>query len=79
MIYSQDIVGAKRQTKVILSIFLCFDIFILISAVTNLTWLSASQAEDGYFQQVKTTAIPLMLGFFTSSLFSNRSVPYRWG
>ena len=78
MIDSQDIVGAKRQTKVILSIFLCFDIFILISAVTNLTWLSASQAEDGYFHQVKTAAIPLMLGFFTSSLFSNRSVEYRW-
>ena len=79
MIDPQDAVGAKRQTRVILSIFLCFDIFILISAVTNLTWLSGSEAKDGYFQHVKTAAIPVMLGFFTSSLFCNRSVQYRWG
>merc|ERR1739838_1126972 len=61
----------RRQTEIILSIFLSLDIIILVSAVTNLYWLVTEQTNNEYWQRFQRSFLPVILGFFSATLLCN--------
>merc|ERR1711892_719140 len=61
----------RRQTRIILIIFLSLDIIILVSAVTNLYWLVTEQTNNEYWQQFQRSFLPVILGFFSATLLCN--------
>merc|ERR1711892_1189129 len=61
----------RRQTRIILIIFLSLDIIILVSAVTNLYWLVTEQTNNEYWEQFQRSFLPVILGIFSATLLCN--------
>jgi hypothetical protein len=62
----------KRQSIILLSFFISFDIFFLISGIINLSLLTPSEATEDYLQSLEQAVIPAIIVFFSTSLICNR-------
>merc|ERR1711892_1101837 len=77
MSYTHYAARTKKQSLILLSLFLSFDIFFLISGTINLTLVSTSPAavteaaEEYPIRNVEQTVILAIIAFFTTSLICN--------
>ena len=60
-----------RQTRVLLRIFVCFDIFILIGGILNLVWITPSSDD---LLDMRHTFVYCTVAFFSLTLICNRLV-----
>merc|ERR1711872_406913 len=77
--YSQYAARTKNQSLILLSLFLSFDIFFLISGVIRLTLVSpfstlissSPVGDEDYIRNIEQAIIPAIIAFFTTSLICN--------
>ena len=62
----------KRQSIILLSLFISFDIFFLISGIINQSLLTSSEATEDYLTSLEQAVIPAIIVFFSTSLICNR-------
>merc|ERR1711981_147132 len=60
-----------RQSNILLKLFMCFDIFFLISAVVNQFWFSPASSRDDLLGQYRNYVLKCIIGFFSASLTCN--------
>merc|ERR1712110_898644 len=60
-----------RQTRVLLRIFVCFDIFILIGGILNLVWITPTSEN---LMDMQHTFVYCTVAFFSLTLICNRLV-----
>ena len=72
MSYTEYVIKTKRQSIILLSFFISFDIFFLISGIINLSLLTPSEATEDYLQSLEQAVIPAIIVFFSTSLICNR-------
>merc|ERR1712106_818117 len=77
MSYTHYAARTKKRSLILLSLFLSFDIFFLISGTINLTLVSTSPAavteaaQEDPIRNVERTVILAIIAFFTTSLICN--------
>eukprot|EP00092_Neocalanus_flemingeri_P001133 GFUD01001207.1.p1 GENE.GFUD01001207.1~~GFUD01001207.1.p1 ORF type:complete len:199 (+),score=22.91 GFUD01001207.1:155-751(+) len=71
MSYTLDVAKTIRKTNILLRIFLCFDVFFLISSILNLLWISPTQAHNDYLGHFERAFILCIIGIFTTSIICN--------
>eukprot|EP00091_Calanus_sinicus_P005036 TRINITY_DN1539_c0_g1_i1.p1 TRINITY_DN1539_c0_g1~~TRINITY_DN1539_c0_g1_i1.p1 ORF type:complete len:195 (-),score=33.93 TRINITY_DN1539_c0_g1_i1:253-837(-) len=74
--YTVDVDRTIRKSNILLRLFLCFDIFFLISAIVNLVWFSPAQAHDEILGPYRRHILLCMIGFFTTSFICNSLAIY---
>ena len=62
----------KRQSIILLRVFISCDIFFLISGIINLSLLTSSEATEDYLTSLEQAVIPAIIVFFSTSLICNR-------
>jgi len=60
-----------RQSNILLRLFLCFDIFFLISAVVNLLWFSPASSHEEILGHYRNHVLKCIIGFFSASMTCN--------
>ena len=70
--FNMDVEKILRQTKILLLIFICFDVFFLVSAIINLVLFTPTEAHDGYFGRFERPVFFSIIGFFITSFHCNR-------
>merc|ERR1712244_13775 len=60
-----------RQSNILLRLFMCFDIFFLISAMVNQFWFSPASSRDDLLGQYRNYVLKCIIGFFSASLTCN--------
>ena len=78
--YSQYAARTKNQSLILLSLFLSFDIFFLISGIIRLTLVSpftsvvspSPLSDEDYLRSIEKALIPAIIVFFTTSFICNR-------
>merc|ERR1712106_1247146 len=74
--YTLNVEKTIRQSNILLRLFLCFDIFFLISAVVNLVWFSPSESHDQLLGQYRRHILLCIIGFFSTSFICNSLAIY---
>merc|ERR1712008_232077 len=74
--YTLNVEKTIRQSNILLRLFLCFDVFFLISAVVNLVWFSPSESHDQLLGQYRRHILLCIIGFFSTSLICNSLAIY---
>jgi len=77
--YSQYAARTKNQSLILLSLFLSFDIFFLISGIIRLTLVSpftslvspSPLGDEEYLRSIEKALIPAIIAFFTTSFTCN--------
>jgi len=81
--YTVDAAKTLRQSHILLRIFLCFDIFFLISATVNLIWFTPTDESDdddktgaAMLGNLRSQVLLSMMGFFMTSFMCNSLAIY---